>query len=86
MTAVEITQKAAHMIVALNVASVASTQIENHTDFDSDSIPNQVGSMIIGQVVANQTDRFTDPISVKAVAFVKTHAPKINFRRKSQES
>jgi hypothetical protein len=85
MTAVQIAQKAAHMVVALNVSAAVETQLENHTDIDTDSIAVQVGSMVVGQVVANKTDRFTDPIVEKTVLFVQTHRPKINFR-KSKES
>lgn len=85
MNAVQIAQKAAHMVVALNVAAVVENAVDEHTEIDSDSIAVQVGSMVIGQVVANKTDRFTDPIMEKAVVFVQNRRPKITLR-KSKES
>lgn len=85
MNAVQIAQKAAHMVVALNVSAAVETAVENHTELDSDSIAVQVGSMVVGQVVANKTDRFTDPMMEKTVLFVKNHVPKIRIK-KSKES
>jgi len=67
MSYTEIAKKAVEMTVALNVSAAVSTQIENHTDFDSDSIANQVGSFVIGKVVAKKARRFTDP-AVETVA------------------
>lgn len=86
MTTIQIAQKAAHMVVALNVASVVENAVDEHTEIDSDSIAVQIGSMVVGQLVANKTDRFTDPIMEKAVLFVRNNRPKINLRKKSQES
>jgi hypothetical protein len=67
MTKTAIAKKAAHMIVALNVASVVETQVDEHTDLDGDSIPVTVGAFVIGNLVANQTDRFTDAAIDKVV-------------------
>jgi hypothetical protein len=85
MTYIKIAQKAVHHIVALNVASAIETAVDDHTEYDSDSITVQVGSMVIGQVVAKQTDRITDPAVVKAAGALSTLKSKI-ANRKSQES
>jgi len=85
MNAIQIAQKAAHMVVALNVAAAVENAVDEYTEIDSDSIAVQVGSMVVGNVVANRTDRFTDPIMEKAVLFVQTKRPKISLR-KSKES
>jgi uncharacterized Zn finger protein len=69
MTKTQIAKKAAHMIVALNVASVVETQVDEHTDLDGDSIAVQVGAFVVGNLVANQTDRVTDA-AVDAVVTV----------------
>ena len=86
MTYVAIAKKAAHMTVALVVAERVSTEVANRTDIEEDSIPLQVGSMIVGQVVANQTDRITDPIVERAATGIAAVKSKINLRKKSQES
>lgn len=67
MSYTEIAKKAVEMTVALNVAAACEDLVENHTDYDSDSIPVQVGSMVVGKVVAKKARRFTDP-AVDAVA------------------
>lgn len=85
MTAIQIAQKAAHMVVALNVAAAVDNAVDEYTELDSDSIAIQVGSMVVGQIVANKTDRFTDPVMEKTVLFVQKHRPKITLRR-SKES
>jgi hypothetical protein len=66
MTYTAIAKKAAHMIVQLNVAAVVSDQVDKHTEIDSDSITVQVGSMVAGHLVANQTDKFTHPMIERA--------------------
>jgi len=85
MTAIQIAQKAAHMVVALNVSAAVDNVVDDYTEFDSDSIAVQVGSMVVGQYVAGKTDRFTDPMMEKAVLFVQNKRPKITLR-KSKES
>jgi uncharacterized Fe-S center protein len=81
MTNVQIAQKVAHMIVAANVANVTSTQIANHTDLDEDSIAASVAGVVVGEMVARRTDKYTDPLVVKTAEFIKTHRPKISLRR-----
>lgn len=79
MTYVKIAQKAAHMTVALVVAERVETAVTERTDLEEDNIPLQVGAMVAGQIVANWTDRFTDPIVEKAstkIASLKTKITK----------
>jgi Na+/glutamate symporter len=81
MTYVAIAQKAAHMTVALVVAERVETELVNRTDIEEDSIPLQVGCMVVGQIVANKTDRFTDPLVERAalkIAAVKAKIAKKN--------
>jgi hypothetical protein len=55
MTYVQIAQKAAHMTVALVVADRVESAVADHTEIEEDSIPLQIGAMVVGQVVANHT-------------------------------
>lgn len=68
MTYVAIAKKATHMIVQMNVAALVSEQVAKHTEIDEDSIPLTVGSMVAGHLVANQTDKFTNPMIEKAAS------------------
>jgi Na+/glutamate symporter len=56
------------MIVQMNVAALVNEHVAKHTEIDEDSIPLTVGSMIAGHVVANQTDKFTNPMIEKAAS------------------
>ena len=67
MTKTRIAKKAVHMVVALNVAAVVKTQVDNYFDIEDDSITVDVGSFVAGQLVANQTDKLTDPMIDKIV-------------------
>lgn len=67
MTKTRIAQKAIHMVVALNVAAVVNTQVSNYLDLEDDSITVEIGSFVAGQLVANQTDRITEPMIEKIV-------------------
>lgn len=60
MTKTRIAKKAAHMIVAMNVSAVVTTQVANHFDIEDESIPLEIGGFVIGNLVANQTDKITD--------------------------
>ena len=67
MSKTRIAKKAVHMIVALNVAAVVNTQVSNYFDLEDDSITVEIGSFVAGQLVANQTDRITEPMIDKIV-------------------
>lgn len=56
----KIAKKVAHMTVALNVASQVRTQVTEHSDVESDSIMLQIGAMVVGELVAAQTDPYTN--------------------------
>lgn len=77
MTYVQIAQKAAHMTVALVVADRVQSAVAENTDIEEDSIPLVVGSMVVGQVVARHTDRFTNPVVEKAAAKITSLKTKI---------
>jgi hypothetical protein len=77
MNYVQIAQKAAHMTVALVVADRVESAVVDHTEIEEDSIPLQIGCMVVGQVVARHTDRFTDPIIEKASAKITSLKTKI---------
>lgn len=62
MTKTRIAKKAVHMIVALNVAAVVNTQMSNYLELEDESITLEIGSFVAGQLVANQTDRLTEPM------------------------
>lgn len=64
----DIAKYAINKIVALNVAGVVQNQVTDRTDFDEDNIPVYVGSLVVGYVVAEQTDKITDPIVDKIAA------------------
>ena len=67
MTKTRIAKKAIHMVVALNVAAVVNNQVSNYLDLEDESITLEIGSFVAGQLVANQTDRFTEPAIDKIV-------------------
>ena len=67
MSKTRIAQKAVHMIVALNVAAVIHVKVSDQLDLEDESITLDVGSFVVGQLVANQTDRVTDPAITKIV-------------------
>lgn len=72
----EIAQFAVRMVVSANVSSVASTQIENHSDFDSDSTTNQVASAMIGWYAGIKLKPYTDKAVVKTRDFVASRLPR----------
>jgi len=61
MTKTRIAKKAVHMVVALNVAAVVNAKVSDYLDLEDESITLEIGSFVAGQLVANQTDRITDP-------------------------
>lgn len=74
MTKTRIAKKAVHMIVALNVAAVVNNQVSNYFEIEDDSITVEIASFVAGQLVANQTDKITEPMIDKIVE--KWHARK----------
>lgn len=69
MTNIELTQKVAHVTISLFAQSVVVTQIDNNTDIDvEDNIPVRVGAIVVGELVARQTDKVTKPMIAKAAA------------------
>lgn len=71
MSKTRIAKKAVHMIVALNVAAVVNTQVSNYLDLEDESITLEIGSFVAGQLVANQTDRITEPMIDKTIAIFR---------------
>jgi len=61
MTKTRIAKKAVHMVVALNVAAVINARVSDYLDLEDESITLEIGSFVAGQLVANQTDRLTEP-------------------------
>ena len=47
--------------MALNVAAVVNAKVSDYLDLEDESITLEIGSFVAGQLVANQTDRITDP-------------------------
>lgn len=68
MSKTRIAKKAVHMIVALNVAAVVNAKVSDYMDLEDESITLEIGSFVAGQLVANQTDRITEPMIDKIVA------------------
>jgi hypothetical protein len=68
MSKTRIAKKAVHMVVALNVAAVVNAKVSNYLDLEDESITLEVGSFVAGQLVANQTDKLTEPAIDKIVA------------------
>ena len=67
MTKTRIAKKAIHMVVALNVAAVVNTKVSDYLDLEDESITLEIGSFVAGQLVANQTDKITEPMIDKIV-------------------
>jgi hypothetical protein len=84
MTNVEIAQKVAHMIVALNVNSAAQTTLATYTNIDPDGVPIRVVGVVTGEVVARRTDPYTNKIVEKTAGFITNHKSKLNFVKKSK--
>lgn len=68
MSKTRIAKKAVHMIVALNVAAVVNAKVSDYMDLEDESITLEIGSFVAGQLVANQTDKLTEPMIDKIVA------------------
>jgi hypothetical protein len=68
MSKTRIAKKAVHMIVALNVAAVVNAKVSDYMDLEDESITLEIGSFVAGQLVANQTDKLTEPMVDKIVA------------------
>lgn len=58
----DIAKMAIHTLVASQVAKVVSTFIADNTDFEEDALRVKIGSLVVGDVVASQTDVITDSI------------------------
>lgn len=71
MTKTRIAKKAVHAVVALNVAAVVEAKVSQYFDIEDESITLDVGSFVIGQLVANQTDKLTDPMVEKTATFLR---------------
>lgn len=69
MTNIELTQKVAHVVVSMFTQSVVVSQIDQHTEIETDgNIPVAIGSIVAGELVARQTDKVTKPMIAKAAA------------------
>lgn len=67
MTNVELAQKIAHVTISMFTQSVVVAQIEDHTEIDTDgNIPVHVGAIVVGELVARQTDKVSKPMIAKA--------------------
>ena len=64
-------KKGAHMLVALYTASIIRNELSEHTDIDTDTPTCQVGCFIVGHLVANQTDKVTNPPIDAAASWIK---------------
>lgn len=60
-------QYAIHLTVSTNVAAFVRSQVAENTDLNEDSLPVDIGCYVTGHLVANQTDKITDP-AVERVA------------------
>jgi hypothetical protein len=56
----KIAKKTAHYTVSLNVASQVKHLATEHSDIESNSIPLMIGAFIAGELVASQTDPYTN--------------------------
>lgn len=59
-TKTEIAKWAAQAVVAGNVAAFTKKQVIEHTEFSDDSITVEVGSGVVGYLVASKCRPFTD--------------------------
>lgn len=64
-TGTDFAQWAVNKTVAVTVAGMTAKQIVDHTDLDEDSNRVAIPSAVVGWIVANQTDRITDPMIEK---------------------
>lgn len=66
MENVELAKKAAHSLVVLLVSSKLETVVVDHTEIDEDSRIQKnllsFGCGVVGQLVAKQTDPYTDAL------------------------
>lgn len=85
MTVVEVTQNVAHEVIAMATKSFVRTQIKEHTDVNSDAIRVWIASYVAGELVANASDKVTEPIIEKAVAKVKTWRNRKNQKEETLE-
>jgi hypothetical protein len=71
-----IAKKAAHMVVALNVARKVKEQVLTHSELESDSITLTICCMIVGETVALHTDPYTDVAVDKSANWLQKKLPK----------
>lgn len=64
-TGTDIAQWAVNKTVAVTVGSLVATQITEHTELEEDALRVVVPSAVVGWLVADQTDRITDPMIEK---------------------
>jgi len=85
MTHVAIAKKVVHTIVQMNVANRVQILIDENTELDGDSITATCTGLVVGHLVANQTDKITNPMVDRTASKLSTM--KANWKnRKSQES
>lgn len=60
ITVASIAKMATRQIIAMNVATLTRKGLEEYTDLDPDSVTVQVGSAVVGQVVAMKAQRYTN--------------------------
>jgi len=84
MTHIKIAQKVVHTIVMMNVAERTQTLIAENTELEHDSITATCTGIVVGHLVANQTDKITDPLVVKAASKLSTL--KSNWKNRKNES
>lgn len=64
-TGTDMAQWAVNKTIAVTVAGMTAKQITDRTDLDDDALAVVVPSAAVGWIVANQTDRITDPMIEK---------------------
>ena len=83
-TNVQIAKKVVHTIVQMNVASRVQILIDENTEFEADSITATCTGLVVGHLVANQTDKITNPMVEKAA--VKISAAHSSWKNRKSES
>lgn len=74
---IDITKMAVRQVVALQVARQASRVIVHNTDTDPDSITLKVGTMVVGEIVAEKASPYTDNAVEKAASWIASKRNKI---------
>lgn len=69
LTKTDVAKYAAHIAVSSYAAKAVKMIVSDNTNVDPDGIPVKIGSLVAGEIVAQQARPYTDAIVEKAVAW-----------------